>query len=128
MERYIHHGRNVKRIREILGIKQEALALMLGDDWNQQKVSLLEQKEAIDNKILDQVAHALKVPVDTFQKFSEEATINIIADTVNNHDQAASVFINPIEKIAQLYDEKIALLERIIRDKDAEIERLRSIK
>lgn len=29
----------------MLGIKQDALAADLGDDWNQQKISLLEQKE-----------------------------------------------------------------------------------
>ena len=40
----IHEGRNVKRFREMLGIKQDALAANLGDDWNQQKISLLEQK------------------------------------------------------------------------------------
>ncbi len=44
----IHHGRNVKRFREMLGIKQEAFAAELGSDWNQKKVSLLEQKESID--------------------------------------------------------------------------------
>ena len=44
----IHEGRNVKRFREMLGIKQDALAADLGDDWNQQRVSLLEQKETID--------------------------------------------------------------------------------
>lgn len=37
----IHEGRNVKRFREMLGIKQDALAFELGDDWNQQKVSHL---------------------------------------------------------------------------------------
>ena len=31
----------------MLRIKQEALALDLGDDWNQKKVSLLKQKETI---------------------------------------------------------------------------------
>jgi len=49
MEHKIHQGRNVKRFREMLGIKQEALALDLGDDWNQKKVSLLEQKEIIED-------------------------------------------------------------------------------
>jgi DNA-binding XRE family transcriptional regulator len=29
-KRIVHEGRNVKRIREILGIKQETLALELG--------------------------------------------------------------------------------------------------
>jgi len=43
----IHEGRNVKRFREMLGIKQDALAADLGDDLNQQKISLLEQKVAL---------------------------------------------------------------------------------
>ena len=34
MEKTIHQGRTVKRFLEMLGIKQEALALELGDDWN----------------------------------------------------------------------------------------------
>ena len=33
----IHQGRNIKRFREMLGIKQDALAYELGDDWNQQR-------------------------------------------------------------------------------------------
>ena len=48
MEKTIHQGRNIKRFREMLGIKQEGLALELGDDWNQRKISLLEQKEVIE--------------------------------------------------------------------------------
>ena len=46
-DRKVHEGRNVKRFREMLGIKQDALAVELGDDWNQQKISLLEQKETL---------------------------------------------------------------------------------
>jgi hypothetical protein len=30
-----HEDSNVKRFREMLGIKQDALAADLGDDWNQ---------------------------------------------------------------------------------------------
>ncbi len=30
----IHQGRNVKRFREMLGIKQDVLAIELVDDWN----------------------------------------------------------------------------------------------
>jgi DNA-binding XRE family transcriptional regulator len=32
MEQKVHQGRNVKRFREMLGIKQEALAFDLGED------------------------------------------------------------------------------------------------
>jgi transcriptional regulator with XRE-family HTH domain len=88
MEKTIHQGRNVKRFREMLGIKQEALALELGDDWSQRKISLLEQKEVIEPELLEQVAKALKVPAEAIKNFDEEAAINIISNTVNNHDNA----------------------------------------
>jgi len=41
----INQGRNVKRFREMMQMKQDALAYELGEDWNQQKVSILEQKK-----------------------------------------------------------------------------------
>ncbi len=44
MEKTIHQGRNIKRFREMLGLKQQGLANKLGDDWDQRKISLLEQK------------------------------------------------------------------------------------
>jgi transcriptional regulator with XRE-family HTH domain len=71
----IHQGRNVKRFREMMGIKQEAFATELGDDWNQKKVSLLEQKETIEDDLLQQVAKALKVPVEAIKNFDEQAAI-----------------------------------------------------
>jgi DNA-binding XRE family transcriptional regulator len=37
MSKTIHQGRNIKRFREMLGIKQEALAHELGEDWSQKK-------------------------------------------------------------------------------------------
>ncbi len=36
----------------MLGIKQNALAWELGENWNQQKVSLIEQKESIEENLL----------------------------------------------------------------------------
>ncbi|MGC4056626.1 MAG: hypothetical protein QM743_00675 [Chitinophagaceae bacterium] len=56
MANKIHEGRNVKRFREMLGIKQDALAIDLGDDWNQKKISLLEQKESIEPALLQQIS------------------------------------------------------------------------
>ena len=43
----IHQGRNVKRFREMLGIKQDALAFDLGEDWNQKKISLWSRKKLL---------------------------------------------------------------------------------
>lgn len=131
MTKNIHEGRNVKRFREMLGIKQDALAADLGDDWNQQKVSLLEQKETIDAGLLRQISAALKIPVEAFQNFDEEAAINIIANTITNNDNGAVVnnypTFHPIEKIIQLHEEKIALYERMLREKDEMMVRLEGL-
>jgi transcriptional regulator with XRE-family HTH domain len=117
----IHQGRNVKRFREMLGIKQETLAEQLGDGWSQKKLSVLEGKETIEPALLDELAKVLQVPSDAIKNFSEEAAFNIISNTY--HDNSASVHytFNPIEKVVQLYDallkekdEKIALLQRLL--------------
>jgi transcriptional regulator with XRE-family HTH domain len=127
-ERKIHEGRNVKRFREMLGIKQDALAFELGEDWNQKKVSLLEQKEAIEPALLQQVSNVLKIPVEAFQNFDEEAAINIISNTFDNgsigYQKNEQCTFNPIDKIVQLYDEKIALYERMLKEKDEMMGRL----
>ena len=134
MEQKIHQGRNVKRFREMLGIKQEALAYELGEEWNQKKISLLEQKEAIDTPLLEQISEVLHIPVDAFKNFDEEQAINIISNTVNNHDNASgnSLFsyyptINPIEKLVQLHEEKIALYERMLKEKDEMMARMEKL-
>jgi transcriptional regulator with XRE-family HTH domain len=126
MTNTIHQGRNVKRFREMLGIKQEGLAYQLGDDWNQQRISALEQKEVIDDSLLEQVAKLLKVPAEAIRNFDEEAAINVIGN--NYHDNSASVnyncTFNPIDKIVELYEalvtsekEKVALLQALLNNK-----------
>ena len=132
MPNTIHQGRNVRRFREMLGIKQEALATTLGSDWNQQKVSLLEQKETLEASLLQQVSAALKIPVEAIRSFDEQQAVNIISNTVNNSDQATGNSLysyqptfNPIEKIIQLYEEKIELLERVLKERDALVELLK---
>lgn len=141
-EKTIHEGRNVKRFREMLGMKQEALADALGSDWNQKKISLLEAKETIEPGVLEEVAKALKMPSEAIRNFDETSAVNFIASTF--HDNASiintncTLNVNPAEKWVEaleenkklteenrkLYqdllkekDEKIVLLEKIIADK-----------
>ncbi|MEO6283386.1 MAG: helix-turn-helix transcriptional regulator [Dyadobacter sp.] len=126
----IHEGRNLKRFREMLGIKQDFLAFELGEDWNQQRISLLEQKEKIDSGILEQVAAILKIPAEAIRNFDEEQAVNIIANTFNIDKDAyignsnGTFHINPIEKIIQIHEEKIALYERMLKEKDEMMGRL----
>lgn len=127
----IHEGRNVKRFREMLGIKQDALAADLGDDWNQQKVSLLEQKETLDPALLQQISSALKIPAEAIQNFDEEQAVNIIANTFDNgaigYNRAEVQNFNPVEKLVQLHEEKIALYERMLKEKDEMMGRLEKL-
>lgn len=129
-DRKVHEGRNVKRFREMLGIKQDALAVELGDDWNQQKISLLEQKETIDTPLLQQISAALKIPVEAIQNFDEEQVVNIISNTFTSNDTSTLNAVNiqptfnPIDKMIELYErmlqqqkEMIEKLERLIERK-----------
>jgi len=134
MESKVHEGRNVKRFREMLGIKQDALAYALGEGWNQKKVSMLEQKETIELPLLQQISDTLKIPVEALKNFDEDKAINIISNTVNNNDNASgnSLFsyyptINPIEQIIKLHEEKIALYERMLKEKDEMMNRLEKL-
>ncbi len=136
MEKTIHQGRNIKRFREMLRIKQEGLALELGDDWNQRKISLLEQKEVIEPELLEQVAKVLKVPVDAIRNFDEEAAIfniqnnyegsNTNATHINTNNNHCAInyadrWIEAIDEIKKLYErlliaekEKMDLLKQLL--------------
>jgi len=126
MPNKVHEGRNIKRFREMLGIKQETLAQELGDDWTQSKVSHLETKETVDPSILEQVAKVLKVPVEAIKNFDEEAAIvniqnNYDGSTLNhsaNYQYNYQPTFNPVDKVVELY-------ERLLKEKDAEIEALK---
>ncbi len=131
MEQKIHQGRNVKRFREMLGIKQEALAYDLGEDWNQKKISMLEQKDRIEDDILDQISNALRIPVEAFQNFDEEQAVNLISCNFSDNamfNNRIEVFNNnPIQEIKKLHEEKIALFERMLKEKDEMMARLEKL-
>lgn len=122
--RPVHEGRNLKRIREMLQVKQVNLAQALGGDWNQKKISQLEDKEVIDPQILDEVAKALHVTPEAIKNFDEEAAVSIISSTFNDHAigyaRTYSPTFNPIDKVVELY-------ERMLKDKNEMIEKLEGL-
>jgi transcriptional regulator with XRE-family HTH domain len=126
-----HEGRNVKRLREILGIKQDTLAAELG--INQQKMSFIEQKEKIDDEQMAEIAKILKVPVDVIRNFNEDAVYNKILtfndnSTMNDHSAFNyNCTINPIDKWVESLEENKKLYERLLeseREKVAMLENL----
>ncbi|KIA98943.1 helix-turn-helix domain-containing protein [Flavobacterium sp. KMS] len=120
-----HIGRNISRIRELRGMKQEALATAIG--VSQQSISNIEGSETIEDVILEKISNALNVSSEGIKEFSEETVFNIINNTFtdsssNNNNYLCS--INPLEKILELYErllqsekEKIEYLEKLLKGK-----------
>ena len=125
MEKTIHQGKNIARFRQMLGMKQDLLASIMGDDWTQLKVSRLEAKQEIESEILDEVARALKIPVEAIKNFDEDAAISVVANTFTDFKDNAIASamnyyptFNPVDKIVEI-------LENSNKEKDKQIELLR---
>jgi transcriptional regulator with XRE-family HTH domain len=114
-ETTLHIGKKISRIRELRGMKQETLAAELG--ISQQAISKIEQSADVDGEALEKIANILGVTPEAVKNFSEEAVINFIANTYNDNAASYGHYYNfsPIDKIVQLYDEKVALLERLLQ-------------
>jgi hypothetical protein len=76
----------------------------------------MEQSDILEDDVLEKIAKVLGVTADAIKNFSEEAMVNYF----NTFNDSSSGFnyhctFNPIEKIVELYDEKVALLERLLQ-------------
>ncbi|RWY48319.1 helix-turn-helix domain-containing protein [Mucilaginibacter gilvus] len=110
----IHIGRKISKIRELRGMKQEALAAELG--ISQQAISKIEQSAEVEDSALEKIAGVLGVTAEAIKTFSEEAMVNYF----NTFNDTSSGFnyhctFNPIDKIVELYNEKVVLLERLLQ-------------
>ncbi|KIQ16404.1 transcriptional regulator [Flavobacterium sp. MEB061] len=118
-----HIGRNISRIRELRGMKQEALAQAIGT--NQQAISGIEGSEEIDDKKLVEIAKALGVTTEAIKSFSEENVFNYFNtfnESVSNsnfgHNNICN--FNPLDKVVELYER----LVQAEKDKNEYLEKL----
>ena len=112
-----HIGRKISRIRELRGLKQEALAMELG--ISQQSVSLMEQSETIEEDKLEHVAKVLGVTREAIENFSEELAINYFntfneAVSSSNFGHNNTCTFNPLDKLVESYEENKKLYERLL--------------
>ena len=75
----------------------------------------------------------MKLPVEAFHNMTDDQAVNIVANTFDNGsilngvNQNPTFNVNPLEKLIQLHEEKIALYERMLKEKDdmmAKLEKL----
>lgn len=122
-----HIGRNISRIRELRGMKQEALAIAIG--VSQQSVSNIEGSEIVDEEKLKAIAEVLGVSAEAIKNYSDDAVFNIIGNTY--HDNASSLnyncTFNPIDKLIEAYDENKKLYERLVQAEKDKVEYLEKL-
>lgn len=120
-----HIGRNISRIRELRGMKQEALALAIG--VSQQTISNIENSETVEEEKLIEIAKALNVSTEAIRNFNEDSILNIISNNFTSNDSSTLNAINihpnfnPLDKVVELYErlvqaekDKVVYLEKLL--------------
>jgi transcriptional regulator with XRE-family HTH domain len=123
-----HIGRNISRIRELRGMKQEALANAIG--VSQQTVSNIEGSEIVDEEKLQAIAEVLGVSAEAIKNYSDETVLNNIQ---NNYEGSVihggptmnhNCTFNPLDKVVELYErlvqaekDKVEYLEKLLKGK-----------
>ena len=116
----MHIGHNIKRIREIQGIKQETFGQLCRNRYSQQRISDFENMVALDEPLLEELATALGVTPDFVKSFKDENVIYNIqnnSNTFNDNaiDQSHSQHTQPIFNNDGA-DKLVALLEKFIEE------------
>ena len=110
-----HIGRNISRIRELRGMKQEALAIAIG--VSQQTISNIEASEIVEDDKLELIAKELGVSKEAIHNFSEEAVINYFSNFTDNKGPIYTghhCTFNPLDKLVEAYEENTRLYERLL--------------
>lgn len=119
-----HKGKQVKRFREAIGMKQEVLAKELG--ITQQNISYYEKQEDLDDELFAKLANGLGVNPETLKNFDEEAVVNIISNAFHDNATLNGVLynptFNPIEKIVEQASKIEELYKELLKSERDKIE------
>lgn len=127
----LHLGKKISRIRELRGMKQEALAAEL--QISQQAVSKIEQSENVADDELHKIALALGVTANAIKHFTEESIFNYF-NTFNDHSGAGAwgsqgtYNFNPIDKLVEVFEENKRLYECLLHSEREKIDLLKQNK
>ncbi|HBX46511.1 helix-turn-helix domain-containing protein [Limibacterium fermenti] len=126
-----HHGHAIRRYRHALGIKQEALAADMG--ISQTLVSFYEKKKVIEDDMVEKFAKALNVAPELIKELEEDPVTVIIKnnsidtnhgkgyvaiDNSINHFDPADKIVELCEKLLEKEQEKIKILEKLLKDRE----------
>ena len=120
----VHQGANVRRLRNIMGVKQSSLAEKLGT--TQQKVSRIESQRVIEKDTLLQIANILHVSPKIIEELDENPLSIVIENNnfetgygsignlgiIQNDQNNENTINNPLDKIMELNKQATDLFER----------------
>jgi len=125
-EERIHEGKNLKRIREIMGLKQEVLGRKCPGNYSQQRISEFENQWTIDEPTLQELAEGLGVTIEFIRAFNEEKAIYYIK---HNQDTSKQNSLNHFPTINYESDNKLESLlvnlTKVVADLAEEVKKLR---
>lgn len=142
----IHHGHNIKRIRDIKGVELAALESVL--QMSRENIVKFEEMKVVDDAMLEKFAKALDVSVETIKEMREESpsvkveytnnTFNnenspsLLGSTNNIGSQCYNLANDPIMKVVEAYslmlkqerersdalEKRIVELEKLLKEKE----------
>ena len=130
----VHQGANVRKFRQLVGMKQTTFGEMLG--MNQQSVSRLEQKRVLEEDTLFKVANILHVAPDIIRNLEENPTSIVIENNTFQtgssnvgvvENQRDNIVNHPVDQLMALNKEQASLYERMLtieKEKNALLEKL----
>lgn len=123
-------GPKIGRLRELRGMKQEALATALG--VSQQTVSNIERSAEIEEDLLAQVSQILGVTPDAIKNFTEEAVFNFFNSFHDSSSNNGAIYapgcnFNPLDKLIEAHEENKKLYERLLEAEKSKVEYLEKL-
>ena len=119
-------GTKIKNIRELKNLTQEYMAERL--DISQTAYSKLERGETkLSDEKLSQIASVLEVRPEEIKAFDSQKYFNSVGN-VEGDNNYNGIYIgeSDTELIKTLYEDKVTLLEELIKQKNKELEKYKS--
>lgn len=117
-ERVIHVGRNIQKFRLLRDKSQGDVAADLEELLNrpvsQQFISDLENKEIVEDDLLEQIGKILRIEPTILKTMDWNAAINLVNCTFNDHANSAHTInqtIHPFDHLAEIFRKEITQLK-----------------
>ena len=118
-------GTKIKNIRELKNLTQEYVAEKL--DISQAAYSKLENGETkVSDEKLVQIAEVLEVKPEDIKAFDSQKYFNSFNNVSGNKNSSFIIEIEDTELIKKLYEDKIALMEKLLDKSEKENQKYRS--